>query len=67
MQLASGDRHWRFTQNFTLSKARAQEHNMRTKSVKGATTAWYWFALAGGLVLVIAGLAYWLGRRHKDH
>lgn len=68
MQLASGDRHWRFAQDFTLSKTRAQEHNTRTKSVKKtATTEWYWFALAGGLAVVIGGLAYWLGRRHKDH
>ena len=65
MQLASGDRHWRFTQDFTLSKTRTQEHNTRTKPVKGtATTTWYWFALAGSLALVVIGLAYWLGRRH---
>ncbi|WP_338208203.1 DUF916 and DUF3324 domain-containing protein [Lactiplantibacillus paraxiangfangensis] len=68
MQLASGDRHWRFVQDFTLSKVRAQEHNTRTKlGKKTATTEWYWFALAGGLAVVSGGLAYWLGRRQRHH
>ena len=67
MQLASGDRHWRFAQDFTLSKARAQEHNTHTKPGKGtATTEWYWFALASGLAVAIGGLAYWLGRRQRQ-
>jgi len=64
LKLASGDRHWNFTEPVNLSKAHAQEHNNSTKTATGKQQLWLWFAGGGLLILLIIVGAYVLGRRH---
>lgn len=64
LKLASGDRHWNFTQPVSLSKAHAQEHNNSTKPATGRQQSWLWFAGGGLLILLIIVGAYVLGRKH---
>ncbi|ETY73913.1 cell surface protein [Lactiplantibacillus fabifermentans T30PCM01] len=63
MQLTSGQRHWHFTRQFTLTAPKAQQHNQQLPKHHAGTNWWLWGSLAAILVIAISGGAYWLGRR----
>ena len=65
LHVTSGKRVWNFSRPFTLTAKASRTHNALIHSDKTPTNWWIWIVLAILLILLLIGLAYWLGKRRS--